>query len=84
MRRIMVLCASFFIIFTMFSCLDRNSKAEKAKNMQEGVHKQILDSREQEEKWKGEGVREISDSTQKVLDSTKKALDSLEIDNIPK
>jgi hypothetical protein len=84
MRRILVLCASIFIIFNMLSCLDRNSKAEKAKNMQEGVHKQILDSREQEEKWKGQGAREISDSTQKELDSTKKALDSLDIDNIPK
>ena len=84
MGRILVLCVSIFIIFTMFSCLDRNSKAEKAKNMQEGVHKQILDSREQEEKWKGDRAREISDSTQKVLDSSKKVLDSLGVDNLPK
>ena len=77
MKKIFILCSTFFMIFAMYSCLNRNSNAERAENTQVGVHKQIRESMEKEERLKGEGVR-------KITDSTKKKLDSLRMDSIPR
>ncbi len=72
MKKMTALFSVIIILFTISSCLNRNPKAERAENTQEGVHKQILDSREQEDKWQGEGVRKITDSTKKELDTLRK------------